>query len=344
MSISIEPGTVIPLHLSLNVADLERSVEFFSRLFDIQPAKRRADYVKFELANPPLVLSLEASAASVGAPLNHVGIRLQNSEQLVELQKRLEFAGFACKREDGVECCYSRQTKFWITDPDRNLWEVYTLEVDLDHRGVGQLPLVERPSEKPRQPPAPSVWVHRLGDPISDRLLIESDGVDQVLLQGSFNQQLAPEKRRQLLDEVRRILKPGGQLTVHGLSADRPIVDVRGRLPGPAAVVECIPSTSELIAELERAGFEEIRFAKFNDSACLAIDSIALRETQVVAFRRCKPSVSSCHAVLYKGPFRQLEDDRGRIFARGQWVSIDDDESERLRASPIGEQFSFRAD
>ena len=333
----------VPFHLSLNVADLGRSVDFFRRLFDLAPAKERSDYAKFEVATPPLVLSLEPNSANAGDRLNHLGIRLPNSEQLVEFQRRLELAGIACQREEGVACCYARQTKFWITDPDGNLWESYTVEEDLDCRGIGGLPLVERPQHERCEATAPAVWVHRLGDSIAARLLIESDTVDQVLLQGSFNVPLAAEARRHLLGEVRRILKPRGQLTVHGLSAETPATDIGGRLPGPAAIVQFVPAVGDLVADLEAADFEGIHLSKLDEDACFTIDGRGLRETRIIAFHPSEPSDRAARAILYKGPFRALEDDLGRTFHRGQWTFIDEAGWNRLRSSPISDQFLFGA-
>src|SRR5579863_8816918 len=125
-------------HISLNVSNLSKSVDFYRKLFGADPAKERADYAKFESTNPPLTLSLEPSGASGGGTLNHVGFRLGSSEELVELQRRLEMAGLPSQREEGVECCYARQTKFWLHDPDRTLWEFYVMEGDIEHRGAGQ--------------------------------------------------------------------------------------------------------------------------------------------------------------------------------------------------------------
>src|SRR5262245_61281586 len=114
---------VVRFHLSLNVDDLARSVAFYEVLFDRQPARLKPDYAKFETAEPPLVLSLMPSPANPGGKLNHLGIRLTSPEALVAVQRRLEMRGISTRREDGVECCYSRQTKFWVHDPDGNLWE-----------------------------------------------------------------------------------------------------------------------------------------------------------------------------------------------------------------------------
>ncbi|HTU91973.1 MAG TPA: ArsI/CadI family heavy metal resistance metalloenzyme [Gemmataceae bacterium] len=138
MSISLAITPAIRFHLSLNVANLERSVAFYRILFGSEPAKCRSDYAKFELDDPPLVLSLEPTPRGAGGALNHLGFRMPDSAGLVAVQMRLERAGIHTQRQEGVECCYARQTKFWVTDPDQTLWEIYTLDEDIDHRGAGQ--------------------------------------------------------------------------------------------------------------------------------------------------------------------------------------------------------------
>src|ERR1700722_17668013 len=133
-------ATPVRFHIGLNVADLGRSVRFYRTLLGVEPAKNLPDYAKFELERPPLVLALYPSPQGAGGSLNHVGLRLPDSMALVEVQRRLEEAGIATQRQEGVECCYARQTKFWVTDPDRTLWEIYTLHEDLDHSGFDDPP------------------------------------------------------------------------------------------------------------------------------------------------------------------------------------------------------------
>ena len=135
---SLQTAQVVRFHLSLNVSNLDRSVAFYRILFGMEAAKIRSDYAKFEPDEPPLVLSLEPNGRPGPGTLNHLGIRLPDAPTLVAMQERLERAGISSQREEGVECCYAKQTKFWVTDPDGTLWELYTLEEDIDHRGVGQ--------------------------------------------------------------------------------------------------------------------------------------------------------------------------------------------------------------
>lgn len=126
---------VIKFHASLNVSDLDRSIAFYTALFGEGPVKHYADYAKFEIETPPLVLSLKPKRACAGGPLNHLGLRVISVEHLREIQSRLKEVGARIGEQDDVKCCYARQTKLWITDPDETLWEVYVLHDDVPDWG-----------------------------------------------------------------------------------------------------------------------------------------------------------------------------------------------------------------
>jgi catechol 2,3-dioxygenase-like lactoylglutathione lyase family enzyme len=161
---------VVKFHLSLNVSDLPRSLAFYSALFGTGPVKVYAEYAKFELADPPLILSLKPQRACKGGPLNHLGLRLKTVEEVVEVQRRLEAIGCRVSRQDDVRCCYAHQTKFWVADPDETLCEVYVLHGDHDrwHEGnavslmmpplkaLGLFGSIRRLLSKPFRRPAPS--------------------------------------------------------------------------------------------------------------------------------------------------------------------------------------------
>src|SRR5262245_26027298 len=151
-------------HASLNVSNLDRAVAFYRALLGTEPAKVRPDYAKFDLADPPLVLSLIPGQPKAGGHLNHVGLRVRTADELVEVQRRLEAAGMATQREDGVECCYARQTKFWINDPDGALWEIYVFHEDIDEHGDAAAPhTAVNASPAPSTPVA--TWEHHLREP-----------------------------------------------------------------------------------------------------------------------------------------------------------------------------------
>jgi catechol 2,3-dioxygenase-like lactoylglutathione lyase family enzyme len=126
---------VVKFHASLNVSDLARSVEFYTALLGAGPVKLYADYAKFEVESPPLVLSLKPKRACAGGPLNHLGLRVVAVEQLRAIQERLRAVGARMGQQDDVRCCYAHQTKIWVTDPDQTMWEVYVLHDDVPDWG-----------------------------------------------------------------------------------------------------------------------------------------------------------------------------------------------------------------
>ncbi|NBO93749.1 MAG: glyoxalase/bleomycin resistance/dioxygenase family protein [Planctomycetia bacterium] len=128
---------MVKFHASLNVSNLSRAVAFYQALFGVGPAKAYADYAKFEIDEPPLILSLKPQRCGVGGPLNHLGVRVKTLADLQTIQMRLEKGGFSPKRQDDVKCCYAYQTKFWVTDPDGTLWEIYVLFDDHPTWGEG---------------------------------------------------------------------------------------------------------------------------------------------------------------------------------------------------------------
>ncbi len=326
----------VRFHLSLNVTDLNKSVGFFRTLFGEEPAKLRSDYAKFEPSDPPLVLSLEPSKeVNRGGALNHLGFRLPDAKTLVAMQERLERSGLRTKREEGVECCYAKQTKFWAHDPDGNLWEIYTFDGDIEHRGDGQSEAVVL-GTNPVVPSEPTSWEHRMNDPIPEKLPHADGTLDEVRLRGTFNSQLSDAQQQQLIAETRRVLKPGGRLFVHVLTGDK-AVD-QPDLPGPAGGVRVVPTETVPVQLLERNGFQGVRMMKYDAKPCFVRGGVAMRETQIEGFAPTVSATTGQVEVLYKGPFQEIRND-GEVFVRGQRVTIPTQVADRLRCSELASQF-----
>lgn len=325
-------ATALRFHVGLHTADLDRTVRFYQTLFGSGPAKHYPDYAKFELDCPPLVLALYPSPQQPGGALNHVGLRLPDSGALVEVQHRLEAAGIATQRQEGVECCYARQTKFWVTDPDKVLWEIYTLEGDIDHSGFDDPPL---PDEQ-----APEmVWEHRLTDRWPERIAHADDSLDEVRLEGTFNAVAPAAKVVHLLAEAYRVLKPGGRVSVHGLAGDRPFPG-EPKLPGMASLVERVPVETEPLETLRQAGFGGLFYDKLGDIHCFRVNGVELRELRLTG-RKPVADSNSTVCVLYKGPFAEVTDEAGTLYLRGEAVKVPARLAELLRSGPAADQFAF---
>ena len=125
------------LHVALNVASLERSERFYQILLGVDPAKKRPGYVKFEPDDPSVNLTLNENEVDGGGRrgVSHFGIQVKSSEEVAAATKRFRNTGLGIVVEEGTTCCYAVQDKVWVTDPDGNQWEIFTvLEKDADER------------------------------------------------------------------------------------------------------------------------------------------------------------------------------------------------------------------
>ncbi len=125
------------VQLALNVSDINTAVNFYSKLFGSEPAKRRPGYANFAINEPPLKLVLIENASAAGQ-LNHLGVEVESPEQVSAANDRLKQTGLSVDPENQVTCCYALQDKVWVQDPDGADWEVYTVLEDSATFGVGR--------------------------------------------------------------------------------------------------------------------------------------------------------------------------------------------------------------
>jgi catechol 2,3-dioxygenase-like lactoylglutathione lyase family enzyme len=117
------------VQLALNVENLDSAVEFYGKLFEAEPAKRRPGYANFAIDDPPLKLVL-IEGEGQGATLNHLGVEVGSTADVTAAQTRLSGKGMDTLEEQHVDCCYAVQDKVWVRDPDGARWEVYTVLAD----------------------------------------------------------------------------------------------------------------------------------------------------------------------------------------------------------------------
>jgi catechol 2,3-dioxygenase-like lactoylglutathione lyase family enzyme len=117
------------VQLALNVDDVDAAVTFYSQLFQAEPAKRRPGYANFALDDPALKLVL-IERPGAGGTLNHLGVEVASAQEVVAASRRLAATGLPTEVEEGTTCCYALQDKVWVSGPDGDRWEVYTVLAD----------------------------------------------------------------------------------------------------------------------------------------------------------------------------------------------------------------------
>ncbi len=117
------------LQLALNVRNLDSAINYYSKMFDVEPHKVRAGYANFAIADPALKLVLFENP-DADEHLNHLGVEMFEPGDIEKTSKRFEAAGIAKSEPLNTVCCHAGQTKIWTKDQTDLSWEWYVVEDD----------------------------------------------------------------------------------------------------------------------------------------------------------------------------------------------------------------------
>lgn len=111
------------LHIHIRTKNLEQSVAYYSALFDARPTKLEADYAQWRLDDPRANVSVSTRCSASG--LDHAGVSFDNNEELEKAASRLRSIENALAPEKDTTCCYAKSDKYWSTDPQSVVWELF---------------------------------------------------------------------------------------------------------------------------------------------------------------------------------------------------------------------------
>jgi catechol 2,3-dioxygenase-like lactoylglutathione lyase family enzyme len=123
------------LHVSFSVADLDKSIGFYTTLFGQKPTTQKDDYAKWMLDDPRVNFVVETAGSQAG--FNHAGIQVETEGELEPLFDRLKDAEGPYLLEGSTTCCYHKSEKSWTTDPDGIAWEAFFTHHQTEERGTG---------------------------------------------------------------------------------------------------------------------------------------------------------------------------------------------------------------
>ena len=110
------------LQLALNVRNIGEAISYYSKLFNTPPYKQKEYFAKFEIQNPPLKLVLIEDPYA-NDRINHLGVELNNDEDLSAIGDRLSYLGISEKDD---EFNYAAQNKVSSKEPQGLHWQWYT--------------------------------------------------------------------------------------------------------------------------------------------------------------------------------------------------------------------------
>ena len=111
------------MHVHVSVANVPEAIGFYTALFATQPAVVKPDYAKWMLDDPRVNFAISMRGRAPG--LDHLGIQVENGNELGEVYARLDQAGGAVIEQGETSCCYAKSEKSWIADPAGIQWETF---------------------------------------------------------------------------------------------------------------------------------------------------------------------------------------------------------------------------
>ena len=117
------------LHVHVGVTDLSTSIGFYSTLFGAEPTVTKDDYAKWMLEDPRVNFAI-SSGNHAAKGIEHLGIQVEDGEELTEVYDRLKAADRPVLEEGATTCCYAKSEKSWIADPDGIVWEAFLTNGD----------------------------------------------------------------------------------------------------------------------------------------------------------------------------------------------------------------------
>ena len=120
------------MHVSLYVSDIQKTVKFYSEFFNQEATKVKPGYAKFTLDKPSLIISFVEKPERVKSNFGHLGFQVETLEELNTSLETARQHGQVTLEEVGTNCCFAKQDKFWVTDPDGFQWEVYYFHEDAE--------------------------------------------------------------------------------------------------------------------------------------------------------------------------------------------------------------------
>jgi catechol 2,3-dioxygenase-like lactoylglutathione lyase family enzyme len=117
-------------HVAIKVRDIQSSIDFYRKMFGIEPSKVRSGYAKFDVQQPPLNFTLNQIPFSDAGALSHLGIQVSSTADVLAVRQEWAARGLITRDQMQTDCCYAVQDKTWVHDPDGNEWEVFVVLED----------------------------------------------------------------------------------------------------------------------------------------------------------------------------------------------------------------------
>ncbi len=172
--------------------------------------------------------------------------------------------------------------------------------------------------------------------------LIASDSIDIVISSCVLNL-VEPKSKRQLFDEIFRVLKKGGRAVISDIVSDEEVPEEMQNDPELwSGCVSGALTEEGFLAAFENAGFYGIQILKRDPQPWRTVQGIEFRSMTVEAFTGKQGACFERNqGVIYRGPFKEILDDDNHRMQRGQRYAVCDKTYNLYKKAPYREFFEF---
>ncbi len=197
--------------------------------------------------------------------------------------------------------------------------------------------------ELPAEKSGDFLAIHDLANELrTKRPLVPDDSIDVVVSNCVLNLVEAEEKPA-LFRELFRVLRKGGRAVISDIVSDEPVP--QHLQDDPTLWSGCISGAlteKGFLDAFEEAGFHGIELVKFESEPWQTVEGIEFRSVTVQAYKgKIGPCYEQGQAVIYLGPYRQVCDDDGHRYPRGERMAVRDKTFRRLQSGPYAKDFAF---
>ena len=251
--------------------------------------------------------------------------------------KRGRVVGVDCNREM-LELARKHQQsiadRLGFSNVDFRYGLIQDLKLDLDL-------LARELTQHPVHDPASWLALRNLEERLRrEQPMIADESVDCVVSNCVLNL-VRQQDRTQLLAEIYRVLSPGGRAAVSDIVSDEDVPEHLQR--DPTLWSGCISGAfreDRFLAAFEDAGFHGIEIVKRQRQPWRTVEGIEFRSLTVVARKGQQgPCLERNQAVIYRGPFKRVEDDDGHVYLRGARTAVCDKMYRLLQQPPYAGWF-----
>lgn len=168
-----------------------------------------------------------------------------------------------------------------------------------------------------------------------------ADGSISLVISNCVLNLVAEADRKQMISEIYRVLAPGGRVAISDIVADESVPEA---LKDDAELWSgCISGAfqeSDMLNAFVDAGFVSVAYDKWDSAPWQVVEDIEFRSVTLIASKPwADGDYDGGHAVLYKGPFAEVQDDYGAVYPRGERMAVSKHTYELLISASYADQF-----